>query len=108
MVVVGPIQTYAGWRNRNYHFHAKDLQADGLQNMAGKLQRSIPYGDAWLGSVASPLDYGRPVRVSVKRRLEKGQYKHSYYVTTLKLHSMTSAMQLYDQRGRAEVEQFSR
>jgi len=92
--------------NRNYHFHAKGFAGRRAANLAQKVQRWIPYGDVWLGSVASPVDYGRPVRVWVKRRLEKGQYKHSYYVTTLKLHSMTQAMRLYDQRGQAEVEQF--
>ena len=91
---------------RNYHFHAKGFAGRRAANLAHKVQRWIPYGDAWLGSVASPVDYGRPVRVWVKRRLEKGQYMHSYYVSTLKLHSMTQAMRLYDQRGRAEVEQF--
>ena len=91
---------------RNYHFHAKGFAGRRAANLAQQVQRWTPYGDAWLGSVASPVDYGRPVRVWVKRRLEKGQYKHSYYVTTLKLHSMTQAMHLYDQRGRAEVEQF--
>ena len=91
---------------RNYHFHAKGFAGRRAANLAKKVQRWIPYGDAWLGSVASPVDYGRPVRVWVKRRLENGQYKHSYYVSTLKLHSMTQAMRLYDQRGRAEVEQF--
>ena len=91
---------------RNYHFHAKGFAGRRAANLAQKVQRWIPYGDVWLGSVASPVDYGRPVRVWVKRRLEKGLHKHSYYVTTLKLHSMIQAMQLYDQRGRAEVEQF--
>ena len=91
---------------RNYHFHAKGFAGRRAANLAKKVQRWIPYGDVWLGSVASPVDYGCPVRVWVKRRRENGQYKHSYYVSTLKLHSMTQAMRLYDQRGQAEVEQF--
>lgn len=92
--------------NRNYHFHAKGFAGRRAANLAKKVQRWIPYGDVWLGSVASPVDYGRPVRVWVKRRLENGQYRHSYYVTTLKLNSMTQAMRFYNQRGGAEVEQF--
>lgn len=92
--------------DRNYHFHAKGFAGRRAANLAQKVQRWIPFGDVWLGSVASPVDYGRPVRVWVKRRLEKDRYLHSYYVTTLKLHSMTLAMQLYNQRGQAEVEQF--
>jgi hypothetical protein len=91
---------------RNYHFHAKGFAGRRAANLAKTVQRWIPYGDAWLGSVASPVDYGRPVKVWVKRRVEKCQYKHSYFVSTLKLHSMTQAMRLYDQRGGAEVEQF--
>jgi hypothetical protein len=92
--------------DRNYHFHAKGFAGRRAANLAQKVQRWIPFGDVWLGSVASPVDYGRPVRVWVKRRLEKDRYLHSYYVTTLILHSMTLAMQLYNQRGQAEVEQF--
>lgn len=91
---------------RSYHFIAKGFAGKRAANLAKRVQRWIPYGDAWLGSVPSPIDYGRPVRVWVKRRIEKNQFKHSYYVTTLKLHSMTQAMQLYDHRGAAEVEQF--
>lgn len=91
---------------RNYHFHAKGFAGRRAANLAQKVRRWIPYGDCWLGAVASPVDYGCPVRVWVKRRLEDGKYKHSYYVSTLKLNSMTQAMHLYDQRGQAEVEQF--
>jgi hypothetical protein len=91
---------------RNYHFHAKGFAGRRAAKLALQVQRWIPYGDAWIGSVASPVDYGRPVSVWVKRRLEKDGFQYSYYLTTLKLHSITRAMQLYDQRGGAEVEQF--
>ena len=92
--------------DRGYHFHAKGFAGKRAVNLAKLVKRWIPYGDAWLGSVASPVEYGRPVRTWVKRRLENGKYKHGYFVSTLKLHSMTCAMRLYDKRGAAEVEQF--
>lgn len=46
------------------------------------------------------------MQVWVKRRLDGQRFKHSYYLTTLKVHSITQAMILYNQRGAAEVEQF--
>jgi hypothetical protein len=91
---------------RNYQVMAKGFAGRRAHHLAGQVRRWTPYGDAWLGSVASPVDYGRPVKMWVKRRLEKGQFRHSYYLTTLKLHSLSHAMQIYDQRGAAEVEQF--
>lgn len=92
--------------SRNYHFLAKGFAGRRAVKLAEQVQRWTPYGDAWIGSAISPVDYGQPVSIWVKRRIEKGQYQYSYYLTTLKLHSITLAMQLYDQRGRAEVEQF--
>jgi hypothetical protein len=56
--------------------------------------------------VTTPVDYGRPVRVFVKRRLKEGCFLHSYYVSTLSLPSKGLFMTYYDQRGGAEVEQF--
>jgi len=91
---------------RNYQVIAKGFSGRRAENLAKQVVRWNPYGDAWLGSVASPVDFGRDVRVWVKRRVEKGQFKHSYYLTTVKLHSLHAAMALYDQRGGTEVEQF--
>ncbi len=62
--------------------------------------------NAWLGEVDPPIDYGRPVRVFVKRRLKDGEYLHSYYVSTLSLPSKGCFLHFYDDRGGAEVEQF--
>lgn len=62
--------------------------------------------DAWLGEVQPPVDYGRPVRVFVKKRLKDGVFCHSYYVISLTLPSKGSFMTCYDDRGGAEVEQF--
>ena len=64
------------------------------------------HGDAWLGCVASPVDFGRSVQVWVKKRLKADRFLHSYYVTTLKLPSKGALMACYDARGGAEVEQF--
>lgn len=91
---------------RNYQVMAKGFAGRRAQHLADQVRRWTPYRDVWLGSVASPVDYGRPVQLWVKRRLEKGQFRHSYYLTTLKLHSLSLAMQLYDGRGGAEIEQF--
>jgi hypothetical protein len=91
---------------RNYQVLAKGFSGRRAHHLAARVRRWIPFGDVWLGAVASPVDYGRPVQVWVKRRLENGQVQHNYYLTTLKLHSLCLAMQLYNQRGAAEVEQF--
>lgn len=52
------------------------------------------------------MDYARPVRVFVKRRLKEGEFHYSYYVTTLSLPSKGNFLAFYDARGGAEVEQF--
>lgn len=74
--------------------------------LARQVRRWDPYQDAWLGEVEPPIDYGRPVRVFVKRRLKNSKFCHSYYVSTLVLPSKTHFMAAYDRRGGAEVEQF--
>jgi len=89
---------------RNYQVITKGFAGRRAENLAKQVKRWNPYGDAWLGWVASPVDFGREVRVWVKQRVEKGQFRHSYYLTTLQLHSLQAAMQLYDLRGGTEVE----
>jgi hypothetical protein len=91
---------------RSYQVIAKGFAGRRAQKLAQQVRRWTPCGDAWIGSVVSPVDYGRPVQMWVKRRLDKGTFRHSYYLTTLKLHSLTQAMQLYEDRGAAEIEQF--
>ena len=61
---------------------------------------------SWLGQVKPTFDLGRPVEVIVKKRLVKGCFKHSYYVTTLSFPSKRAFMDKYNQRGGAEIEQF--
>ena len=59
--------------------------------LAAKVERWDAYQEnAWLGEVEPPIDYGRPVRVFVKRRLKDGEFLHSYYVSTLSLPSKGS------------------
>lgn len=92
---------------RSYHTVAKGFSGRRAYALAQKVTRWDPWGtDAWLGSVASPVDFGRPVQMIVKKWLHNGQWKHSYYVTTLRLPSKMALMNLYNLRGGAEVEQF--
>jgi hypothetical protein len=91
---------------RGYQYVVKGFSGRRADNLAKQVVRWNPCGDAWLGAVASPVDFGRDVYVWVKRRLEKGEFKHSYYLTTVKLHSLQAAMTLYNQRGGTEIEQF--
>jgi hypothetical protein len=93
--------------NRDYHVIAKGFSGRRAQALAQRVQRWDSYGtDAWLGQVASPVDFDRPVRVVVKKWLLNQTWKHSYFLTTLPLSSNTALLQLYNLRGGAEVEQF--
>ena len=74
--------------------------------LSRRVSRWDVYEGVWLGEVKPPVDYGRPVRVFVKRRLKDGAFVHSYYVLTLSLPSKGLFMAKYDARGGAEVEQF--
>lgn len=92
---------------RKYQIMAKGLSNRRAEALARQVPRWDPYQEnSWLGEVDPPTDYGRPVRVLVKRRLKEGQFLHSYYVSTLSLPSKGSFLRLYDDRGGAEVEQF--
>lgn len=91
---------------RQYHVIAKGTSNRRAQALAQQVTRWDTYRDAWLGTVPSPVDFGRPVHVWVKRRSKASDYVHSYYVTTLSLPSKGAMMNAYDRRGGAEVEQF--
>ena len=91
---------------RGYHVITKGASHRRAQALSRQVKRWDLYRDVQLGSTASPVDYGRDVQVIVKRRLENGQPRHSYYVSTLKQPSKGALMRLYDDRGGAEVEQF--
>jgi hypothetical protein len=91
---------------RDYQVIGKGFSGRRAENLSKQVTRWNPYGDAWLGAVASPVNFGRDVQVWIKRRVEKGEFRYSYYLTTVKFHSLQAAMRLYDQRGGTEIEQF--
>ena len=92
---------------RGYQLVGKGLSNRRAEALARQVRRWDRYRhNHWLGTVSPPVDYGRPVQVFVRRRLKKGKFVHSYYLTTLKVPSKKHFMVLYDNRGGAEVEQF--
>lgn len=92
--------------SRGYHVVAKGMSNRRAEALARQVRRWDAYQEVWLGKVDPPADYGRPVRVFVKRRLKEGAFCHSYYVSSLALPSKGLFMACYDSRGGAEVEQF--
>ena len=92
---------------RGYQLLTKGFSGKRAHALARCVQRWDAYDDqSWLGSITPTFDLGRPVYVLVRKRLHKGRWKHSYYVTTLTLPSKGAFMDKYNQRGGAEVEQF--
>ena len=91
---------------RDYQIIAKGMSNRRANALAQQVRRWDAYGDIWLGEVAPPVDYGRPIRVFVKRRLKDGKHRHSYYVSSLSLPSKGHFMAFYNGRGGAEIEQF--
>lgn len=91
---------------RDYQVIAKGLSNFRAGVLANQAHRWDAYDDFELAEVPPPVDYGRSVRVFVKRRLKKGKWHHSYYLSTLQLPSKGHFMALYHRRGGAEVEQF--
>jgi hypothetical protein len=91
---------------RDYQLVAKGMSNRRAEVLARQVRRWDVYHDAWLGEVDPPVDYGRPVRVFVKRRRKDDQFCYSYYVSTLILPSKAHFLAYYDRRGGAEVEQF--
>ena len=91
---------------RGYQVMAKGTSNRRAEALARQVRRWDAYDQIWLGEVPSPFDYGRPVRVFVKKRRKDDQWRHSYYVSTLSQPSKGLFMAFYDQRGAAEIEQF--
>jgi hypothetical protein len=91
---------------RNYHVMMKGASNRRAKALAQQVRRWDTYENCWLGEVNPPVEYGRPVRVFVKRRRKKSAFHFSYYVSTLSLPCKSHFMALYDRRGGAEVEQF--
>ena len=90
----------------DYHVLAKGISNRRAVALARQVRRWDAYQDAWLGEVAPPTDYGRPVRVFVKRRRKNETFCYSSYLSTLALSAKSQFMAGYDDRGGAEVEQF--
>ena len=91
---------------RGYHLIAKGMSNFRACALAQQARRWNVYPGYQLAEVPPPADYGHPVRVFVKQRWQEGQWRHSYYLSTLKLPSKGHFLALYDKRGSAEVEQF--
>lgn len=91
---------------RGYHVIGKSLSNFRACALARQARRWDDYDDYQLAEVPPPVDYGRPVRVFVKRRWKEDKWCHSSYLSTLRLPSKGHFLVCYDQRGGAEVEQF--
>jgi len=91
---------------RDYQVMAKGTSNRRAEALARQVTRWDAYETCWLGEVPPPIDYGRAVRVFVKRWRKEDHFQHSYYVSTLSLPSKGLFMTYYDLRGGAEVEQF--
>jgi hypothetical protein len=93
--------------SRGYHVIAKGYSGKRACALAQQVSRWDAYDHrSWLGTVTSPVDFGRPVHLLVKKQLHQQKWKHSYYVTTLTFPSKQTFMHHYNQRGGAEIEQF--
>ena len=92
---------------RGYHILAKGYSNRRAEALAKQVRRWHPYRqDAEFAEVKPTVDYGRPVRVFVKRRIQHDKLVHSYYVSTLRLGHSARYLVMYDDRGAAEIEQF--
>ncbi len=77
---------------REYQIIAKGFSGKRAFVLAQQVSRWDPYNhNSWLGTVASPVDFGRPVHMLVKKQLRQQKLKHSYYVTTLSFPSKKAA-----------------
>lgn len=95
--------------SRGYHVSAKGMSNRRAEALSRQVLRWDAYGaNAWLGEVESPIDYGRPARVFVKRRLKDGLFFHSYYVSTLSLPSKGGFQRLYDAQAGLKSNNFAR
>lgn len=92
---------------RDYQILTKGFSGKRAHALANRVKRWDRYDEQrWLGWVEPTFDLGHPVQVLVKRKLRKDRFKHSFFVTTLTFPSKKALMTLYDQRGKAEIEQF--
>jgi hypothetical protein len=73
----GSDQQFTWLLERGYHTIAKGTSNRRAEALSRQVRRWDAYDDCWLGEVPAPVDYGRPVRVFVKRRLKDGCFRHS-------------------------------
>lgn len=92
--------------SRHYHFIGKGISNRRAHAWAKQVTRWDPYQDVFVAEIPSPIDWGTPVRVFIKKRPKKEHFCYSYYLSTLKLPAKGHFIALYDLRGGAEVEQF--
>ncbi len=97
-----------GWLlDRGYQILAKGFSGKRAKALAHRVCRWDRYDEqSWLAWVEPTFDLGHPIQLLVKRRAHQGQFKHSYYVTTLTFPSKKALMSRYNLRGGAEIEQF--
>ncbi|MCK4821065.1 hypothetical protein KA005_35200 [bacterium] len=86
---------------RDYKVMAKGMTNRRAKALSRRVQGWDACQDVWLGEVEPPVDYGRPVRVFVKRRLKDGNFCHSYYISTFSLPCKGHFRALCDSRGGA-------
>lgn len=92
---------------RGYHVLGKGFSNRRAEALAQQVKHWEEYREGvWFAEIPSPFHYPRPVRVFVKRKLKEGQFRHSYFVSTLSLPAKACFLRLYDDRGAAEIEQF--
>lgn len=91
---------------RSYQVVAKGKSNRRACALARQVKRWDVKNDIWLAEVPPPVEFAQPVRFFVKKRLKKGKFCYSYYVSSLTLPSKPLFMACYDHRGGAEVEQF--
>jgi hypothetical protein len=91
---------------QGYHIHAKGLSSSRAAALAKQVTRWDAYDNIWLGEVKTNFAWGRPVRIFVQRRLKNDKLLYNYFVSTLTLPSKKQFLDLYRERGGAEVEQF--
>jgi hypothetical protein len=89
---------------RGYQVLAKGVSNRRAGKLLLKVQRwRTLRSDKWVGAVATPQPFSRPVYTFVLRRLLKGEERSAYLYTTLPWSGVQIAS-LYDQRGGAETE----
>ena len=90
--------------DQNYQVLAKGHSNRRTAKLAQQVKRWLPVrSDKFVGRVETPVAFSRPVDTFVTRHQTRQGWKYSYLFSTLKLRSLPT-IQLYEQRGGAELE----